>query len=200
VRLVLLILFTVLLTWIGLYWREFAYRSPRIRRSLLPEERYAGRYLQAIWRGDGVRYAVVNIFYNRERRRFEVAGRSYSPDGKELSSFRSPYVLFPSGRDYDIEFIWEGSDKTSGCTRMTVDNTDESFIQGHGLVVTVDAEPKAYPIRFKHMQDHHVREALGVPCPAHASEEPEFIRKFNTLFGQAVKEGFANAAKLAVEA
>lgn len=198
-RLVLLIIFTVVATWLSLYWRELAYRSPRIRRSLLPEERYAGRYLQAIWRDSAVRYAVVNIFYNRERRRFELAGRSYNPEGKELSSFRAPFVLFPSGRDYHIEFIWEGGEKASGCTRMTVDHTDEELIQGHGLVVIVDAEPKAYSMRFKHLQERHVKEALGISCPAQASEEPEFIRKFHALFGGAVLDAFAASREVAVE-
>ena len=48
----------------------------------------------------------MNIFYNSRRRRYEVAGRTYSPEGKELTDFKSTYVLFPSKKDAKIEFIW----------------------------------------------------------------------------------------------
>jgi hypothetical protein len=194
-RLILLILLTGFATWLGLYWRDLAYRSPSIRRRLLPEERYAGRYLQAVWHGGAPRYTIVNIYYNRERKRFEVAGRVYSPAGEELSSFKSSYMLFPSSKDDNIEFVWQGSRSASGYTRMTLEDSDEDYIQGDGLVMTFDAKPKAYPIRFKHLHEHYVREALGVRSPAHPSEEPEFIRKFHAMYGGAVKEGFAAAEK-----
>ncbi len=196
-RLLALIATTGVATWLSLYWRDFAYRSPALRRRLLPEERYAGRYLQAVWRGDEVRYSIVNIYYNRPRQRFEVAGRTYGPSGGELSSFRSNYLLFPSGKDDTIEFIWQGSRSASGYTRMTLENTDEDYIQGEGLVMTFDAQPKAYPLRFKHLHDHHVRQALGVDAPVHAAEEPAFVRKFHAMYGEVVQDGFAGHEKVA---
>ena len=161
----------------------------------MPEERYAGRYLQALWRNGELRYSFVNIFYNARRRRYEVAGRTYSPEGKELTDFKSTYVLFPSEKDANIEFIWHASNSSQGYTRMTLEDSDEDYIQGDGLVISFDAWPRAYPVRFKHLHDHHVREALGVRSPVNSSEEPEFVKRFHAAFGAHVMEGFGGAAK-----
>ena len=121
-RLLLLMAFTVLATLLALYWKNFAYRSSAIRRRLMPGERYAGRYLQAVWRNGEVRYSFVNIFYNARRRRYEVAGRTYSPAGEKLNDFNSTYVLFPSSKDADIEFIWRARNASRGYTRMTLED------------------------------------------------------------------------------
>src|SRR5208337_550916 len=79
IRLLLLVLLTGLATWLTVHWRDLALRFPGIRRRLLPEQRYAGRYLQAVSRKDGVRYAILNVYYNPRQRRFEVFGRNYNP-------------------------------------------------------------------------------------------------------------------------
>lgn len=199
-RLLFLIAFSVLATWLTFYWRNLAYRSPTIRRRLMPDERYAGRYLQALWRNGELRYSFVDIFYNAKRRRYEVAGRTYSSEGKELTDFKSIYVLFPSEKDANIEFIWRGGNSSQGYTRMTLEDSGEDYIQGDGLVISFDAWPRAYPVRFKHLHDHHVREALGVRSPANSSEEPEFVRKFHAAFGAHVMEGFGAAAKAEAKA
>jgi hypothetical protein len=194
-RLLFLIAFSVLATWIALYWRDLAYRSSAIRRRLMPDERYAGRYLQALWRQGEIRYSFVHIFYDWRRRRFEVAGRTYNPKGEELATFQSSYVRFPSEKDANIEFIWQAGDNSTGYTRMTLEDSDEDYIQGHGSVITFDGWPKAYPVRFKHLHDHHVREALGVRSPSSSAEEPEFIRKFHAMYGDRVMEGFGGPGK-----
>ncbi len=199
-RLLFLIAFSVLATLLTFYWKDLAYRSSAIRRRLMPEERFAGRYLQAIWRNGEVRYSFVNIFYNAKRRRYEVAGRTYSPAGEELTDFKSAYVLFPSDKDANIEFIWRASNSSQGYTRMTLEDSDEDYIQGDGLVITFDAWPRAYPVRFKHLNDNHVREALGVRSPVDSSEEPDFVRKFHAAFGARVMEGFGGAAKAQAKA
>jgi hypothetical protein len=196
-RLLLLIAITGVATWLSLYWRDLAYRSSAMRRRLLPEERYAGRYLQAIWRSGKVRYAIVNIYYNGRKRRFEVAGRNYSPAGDEVSSFRSAYVLFPSDSDNFIEFIWQGSGASTGYTRMALEDSDEDYVEGEGHMVTLHARPDTYPIRFKKLHDRYVRPALGVNSPAHPFEEPAFIRKFNKMYGASVEEGFADSREMA---
>lgn len=192
-RLFFLILFTAIATWFSFYWRNLAYRSPAIRRRLLPNERYAGRYLQAVWRGDGVRYAIVHIYYNRRKKRFEALGRNYNSEGEEVSSFHSNYMLFPSDRNEDIEFIWQGNRAASGYTRMRVENSDEDYIEGDGYVITFGSKPKSFPLLFKHLHSGHVRQALGIDAPAHSSEEPRFIRKFHAMLGDAVREGFESA-------
>jgi hypothetical protein len=194
-RLLLLISFTAVATWLAIYWRDLAYRSPTMRRKLLPNERYAGRYLQAVWRGDEVRYAIVNIYFNRAKKRFEIAGRTYNPEGDALSSFKSAYVLFPAEKDDNIEFIWQGTRADSGYTRMTVEGGDENFVQGVGFVMRFDAnKPKAYPLRFKHLHTQFVKDALGVHPPAKAVEEPEFVKKFHGKYGEAAKAGLAAEA------
>ena len=194
-RLLFLIGFSVLATWIALYWRDLAYRSHTIRRRLMPEERYAGRYLQALWRQGEVRYSFVNIFYNGRRRRFEIAGRTYSPAGEELTDFQSTYVRFPSEKDANIEFIWHAGKGSRGYTLMTLEDNDEDYIQGDGSVITFGAWPRSYPIRFKHLHDHHVHKALGVRSPANSREEPEFVKKFHAKYGGVVLEGFGGQAK-----
>ena len=193
-RLLFLIAFSVLATWLTIYWKNLAYRSSTIRRRLMPDERYAGRYLQALWRNGELRYSFVHIFYNGKRRRYEVAGRTYSPEGKELTDFKSTYVLFPSDKDANIEFIWRAN-SSQGYTRMTLEDSDEDYIQGDGLVISFDAWPRAYPVRFKHLHDHHVRKALGVRSPTESSEEPDFVKRFHAAFGAHVMEGFGGAAR-----
>jgi hypothetical protein len=194
-RLLFLIGFSILATLLSLHWKNLAYRFQAIRRRLLRNERYAGRYLQALWRNGELRYSFVNIFYNARQRRYEVAGRTYSPAGQQLNDFKSTYVLFPSDKDASIEFIWRASNSSQGYTRMTLEDSDKDYIQGNGHVITFDAWPRSYPIRFKHLHDHHVREALGVRSPATSREEPEFVRKFHAAFGTHVMEGFGGAAK-----
>ncbi len=194
-RMLLLALFPGIATWAGVNWRDLAFRSPAIRRTLLPDERYAGRYLQAVWRAGEVRYAIVHIYYNRRKKRFEALGRNYNSSGEEVSSFRSNYMLFPSDKDENIEFIWQGSRAASGYTRMRVESSDEDYIEGDGYVMTFGQKPKTFPILFKHLHDSHVRQALGVSVPVHSSEEPRFIRKFHAKLGDAVREGFESSAE-----
>ncbi len=194
-RLFFLIVFTGIATALSFYWRDFAYSSPEIRRKLLPDERYAGRYLQAVWRAGEVRYAIVHIYFNRRKRRFEALGRNYNSLGEEVSSFRSNYMLFPSDKDDNIEFIWQGSRASSGYTRMRVEASDDDYIEGDGYVITFGQKPKTFPILFKHLHGGHVRQALGINAPVHSSEEPRFIRKFHAKLGNAVMEGFETAAE-----
>lgn len=192
-RLLFLIAFSIAATALTFYWKDLAYRSSAVRRRLMPEERYAGRYLQAVWRRGELRYSFINIYYNSKRRRFELWGRSYTPDGEEVTAFKSNYVLFPSEKDANIEFIWQAGNGSTGYTRMTLEDGDEDYIQGDGHIMTFAATPEAYPLQFKHLHDGHVREALGVHSPSHASEEPAFVRKFHGMYGARVAEGFAGA-------
>ena len=194
-RLLFLIAFSVLATWLAFHWRTFVCRYATVRRRLMPDERYAGRYLQALWRQGEIRYSFVNIFYNWRRRRFEVAGRTYNPAGEVLATFQSANVRFPSGKDANIEFVWRTRDNATGFTRMTLEDSDEDYIQGHGSVITFDGWPKSYPVRFKHLHDQHVRGALGVGSPASSADEPDFIRKFHARYGEHVMEGFGGAGK-----
>lgn len=194
-RLFFLILFTGIATALSFYWRDLVYRSPSIRKKLLPDERYAGRYLQAVWRSDEVRYAIIHIYFNRRKRRFEALGRNYNTSGEEISSFKANYMLFPSDKDENIEFIWQGNRAASGYTRMRVETSDEDYIEGDGFVMSFGQNPKAYPLLFKHLHNRHVRQALGVDAPAHAAEEPRFIKKFHAKLGGAVREGFENSAE-----
>jgi hypothetical protein len=194
-RLLFLMAFSAVVTILALYWKDLAYRSSAIRRRLMRGERYAGRYLQALWRNGEVRYSFVNIFYNARGRRYEVAGRTYSPAGEKLNDFSSTYVLFQSSKDADIEFIWQARNASRGYTRMTLEDSKEDYIQGDGLVITFSSWPRAYPVRFKHLHDHYVRNALGVRSPTTPGEEPDFVRKFHAAFGTHVMEGFGGAAK-----
>ena len=194
-RLLFLIAFSIFATWLIIHWKSLAYRSPRIRRRMMPEERYAGRYLQALWRQGEVRYSFVDIFYNPRRRRYEVAGRTYDLAGRELTNFKSGHVFFPSEKDANIEFIWQARNSSEGYTRMTLEGSDEDYIQGDGHIITFDAWPRSYPLQFKHLHDHHVREALGIRSPLNSSEEPDFVRKFHAAFGAQVMESFGGTAK-----
>ncbi len=194
-RLLFLIAFSIGATALSIYWKNLAYRSAFLRRGLMPEERYAGRYLQAVSRQGELRYSFIHIYYNWRRRRFEVAGRSYNPEGQELTAFKSHYVLFPSDKDANIEFIWQASNGSNGYTRMTLEDGDEDYIQGDGQIMTFAAKPEAYPLQFKHLHDSHVREALGINAPTDSSEEPRFIKKFHTLYGPRVAQGFGGGPK-----
>jgi hypothetical protein len=193
-RLLFLIAFSVFATWLTFYWKDLAYRYSAIRRRVMPEERYAGRYLQAVWRGTEVNYSFVNIFYNWRRHRYEVAGRTYNPGGDEITGFTSQYVLFPADKDADMEFIWRGS-TSEGYTLMRLADPDEDYIQGDGHVITFDVQPKVFPIQFKHLHDHHVRQALGVASPSNSSEEPEFVKKFHAMYGERVLAHFNGKPK-----
>jgi hypothetical protein len=194
-RLLLLIIFTGLVTWLSFYWRSFALRSPGIRKRLMPEERYTGKYLQAVNRENGVRYSIVHIYYNPRRRRFEVAGRNYEPSGEKVSAFTSSYLIFPSDKDNTIEFVWKGDRSASGHTLMSVEGEDDGYIEGSGRIQTFGDKPKVMPIRFKHLHNIHVQRALGVAPPLTASQEASFIKKFHARFGDAVIAGFANVAE-----
>ncbi|MBJ7533790.1 hypothetical protein JDN40_06705 [Rhodomicrobium vannielii ATCC 17100] len=194
-RLLFLIGFSVFATWLSMYWRDLAYRSRTIRRRLKPEERYAGRYFQAVWQKGDLRYAFVNIFFDWRARRYKAAGRAYGADGAELASFSSSYVRFPSEKDSEIEFMWKSNSGVSGYTRLGIEDSDEDLIQGDGLVVHIDGEICSYQMKFKHMHDRYVREALGVAVPKDSSQEPNFVRLFNVRYGPAVRSGFAGAPK-----
>ena len=63
-RLLFLIASGVLTTSLAFSWKDLAYRFSAVRRWLMRGERFAGRYLQALWRNGEVRYSFVNIFYN----------------------------------------------------------------------------------------------------------------------------------------
>ena len=190
-RLSFLIALSILAAVLAFSWKGFACRFPAIRRNLLPEERYAGRYLQALWRKGEIRYSIVSIFYNARRGRYEVTGRTYSTAGRKLSDFKSADVLLPpSGKDSTIEFVWRSGSSSKGYTSMTLEEAGDNYIQGDGRVITFDTWPMAYPVLFKLLHDHHVRKALGVRSPIHPAEEPEFVKKFHAAFGESVMEGF----------
>lgn len=200
IRLFFLLLSTIGATWAAFYWRDIAFRSGAVRRRLLPNERYAGRYLQAVLHGGEVRYAIVTIFYNLKKKRFEVTGRAYDPDGDDLSTFKSVYVLFPSDKDDNIEFIWQGRQALSanslgGYTRMTVAASEDDYVEGTGLIMTFGEAPKMHQLRFKHLHDQYVSQALGIGSPRRSAEEPAFIKKFHAMYGAAVREGLANAER-----
>jgi hypothetical protein len=194
-RLLFLLLFTGMATWLSFYWRDLALRSEFMRRRLLPGERYAGRYLQAVRRGDEIRYAIIHIFYNARKKRFEAHGRNYNSSGDEVSSFRSKHVLLPPDKDGDIEFIWQGNRAAAGYTCMQRENRDDDYIEGDGYIIAFGQKPKTFPILFKHLHGDHVRKALGTGVPAHPKEEPGFVRKFHAELGEAVRHGFESAAE-----
>ncbi len=198
-RLLFLLIFTGAATWLTVYWRDLAYRSPTIRRRLLPSDRYAGRYLQAVLHGVEVRYTIVHIFFCSPKKRYEVTGRTYATDGSFLSAFKSFYILFPSDKDDNIEFIWQGRQSQSansfgGYTKMTVEASDEDYIQGTGLIMAFGDEPKVYALKFKHLDEGHVRSAVGASAPTQSGDEPAFIEKFHAMFGAAVKGGLQRDA------
>jgi hypothetical protein len=192
IRLILLAVSAGLAVFLGFFWREIACRIfPGFRRRILPELRYSGRFLQAIRHGDEVRYAIVSIAYDRRRKLFDIAGRNYTSSGEALSSIKSSQMILSPDREQTIEFIWQARRRTSGYTRMTVEASNEGFLEGDGLVVTLGLKPKAFPLLFKELHDRYVWHALEIGPPANAGEEPAFIRAFHAKLGPAVMEGFA---------
>jgi hypothetical protein len=194
-RLLFLILVTVGVTWLTFYWRDAATRWQMLRKRLLPDERYAGQYLQAVQRGEEIRYAIVHIFYHTGRRRFEAAGRSYNRSGEEISSFQSHHVLFPAENDENLEFIWQGRRAAVGYTCMKVENQEGDYIEGSGYAIAFGPKPKTYPILFKRLDGGGVREALGVSAPAHLKDESGFIQKFHAKLGDKVRQSFESTAE-----
>jgi hypothetical protein len=199
IRLLLLVIFAGLAVFLGLSWREIACRIfPVLRPRILPGLRYTGRFLQATRYGDEVRYAIVSIAYDRRRNLFDIAGRNYTSSGEALSSFKSSQMILSPDREQTIEFIWQARRRASGYTRMTVDASNEGFLEGDGLVVTLSTKPKAFPLLFKQLHDRYVWHALGMGPPANAGEEPAFIRAFHAKLGPAVMQGFgADAEEMA---
>jgi hypothetical protein len=196
IRLFLLAIFAWLAAFASFYWREVAWRIfPGLRGRILPELRYTGSFLQATRHGDEIRYAIISIAYNRRRRLFEIAGRNYTPSGEALSSFKSNQMILSPDREQTIEFIWQARRRTSGYTRMTVDASNEGFLEGDGLVVTLSAKPKAFPLLFKQLHGRHVWHSLEIGPPSNPGEEPAFIRAFHAKLGEAVMEGFAADAE-----
>jgi hypothetical protein len=196
IRLVLLAIFAGLAVFLGFSWREIAcWIFPGLRLRILPELRYTGRFLQAIRHGDEVRYAIVSIAYDRRKKLFDIAGRNYAPSGEALSSFKSSQMILSPDREQTIEFIWQTRRRTSGYTRMTIEASNEGFLEGDGLLVTLGTKPKAFPLLFKELHDRYVWHALEIGPPASAGEEPAFIRAFHTKLGQAVMDGFAADAE-----
>jgi hypothetical protein len=196
IRLVLLAILAGLAVFLGLSWREIACRIfPGLRARILPELRFTGRFLQAIRQGDELRYAIVSIAYDRRRRLFDIAGRNYTPMGEALSSFKSSQMILSPDREQTIEFIWQARRRTSGYTRMTVEASNEGFLEGDGLLVTLGTKPKSFPLLFKELHDRYVRRALEIGPPATPGEEPAFIRAFHAKLGQAVLDGFAADAE-----
>jgi hypothetical protein len=196
IRLILLAIFAGLAVFLGLSWREIAcWIFPGLRRRILPGLRYTGSFLQAIRQGDDVRYAIVSIAYDRRRNLFDIAGRNYTPAGEALSSFKSSQMILSPDREQTIEFIWQARRRTSGYTRMTVDATNEGFLEGDGVLVTLGPKPRAFPLLFKQLHDRYVRHALEMGPPANPGEEPAFIRAFHAKLGEAVIQGFAADAE-----
>ena len=194
-RLFSLLVFTGVATWLTFYWRDLALRWRIFRRRLLPGERYAGRYLQAVRRGEEIRYVIVHIFYNIKKGRFEAHGRTYNASGEEISAFRSKHVLLPTEKDGDIEFIWQGNRAAAGYTYMKRENRDDGYIEGDGYIIAFGEKPKTFPILFKYLHGGHVQEALGIDVPEHPKQEPGFIRKFHAELGEFVRHGFESTAE-----
>jgi len=194
-RLLLLLLLAGFAGWLGYYWRGLPYRLRFLRRRFLPEERYAGQYIQAIQRGEAIRYAIVRISYDGRAGSFEADGRSYHPSGEEVSSFRSAFVFLPSDKCGEIEYVWEGSRAASGYTFMKIVSEDGELAEGEGYINTFGRPPESFPLLFKQLEDAALRESLGIGMPAHRKEEPGFVRKFHEKFGSAVTQGFVNEAE-----
>lgn len=197
-RLLFLIISTALLSWVAISWRNFAYRSSMLRRRLLPQERYAGRYLQAVMEDSGeIRYTIVNIHYSQPRRRYEVLGRSYGSDASDQAYFKGSYILFPSDQDDNIEFIWQGRrsleiQSLGGYTKMNVEESEDNYIQGDGFVMTFNIPPQIRRLRFKLLKDELLIRDMGMRCPRSPSEEPLFIQRFHAIFGNQVRAGLSN--------
>jgi hypothetical protein len=194
-RLLLMLLLAGFAGWFGFHWRGLAYRSRLLRRRLLPGERYAGLYLQAIQRGEAIRYALVRFSYNASEGCFEAEGRSYHPSGEEVSSFRSAFVFLPQDKRGEIQYVWEGSRAASGYTFMKIESEDGELAEGEGYINVFGNPPQGFPLLFKRPEDAVLRESLGVGLPAHRKEEPSFIEKFHKKFGAAVAQGFVSEAE-----
>ena len=194
-RLLFLLLFTGIATWLTFYWRDLLLRWRFIRGRFLPGERFAGQYVQAVKRGEAIRYAILRIVYNGREGRYEADGRNYNSSGEEVSSFRSNHVFLPGKEGGEIEFIWEGSRAAAGYTCMTAEMPEDGYAEGEGYLVTFGQPPKSFPLLFKQLDSEGLHEALGVGAPARSKEEPEFIRKFHKEFGEAVVHGFATEAE-----
>jgi hypothetical protein len=195
-RMLFLIVATGVATWLTFYWRSLALRWRFVRKRLLPEERYAGRYLQAVHRDGGeIRYVIVHICYNSRKKRFEAYGRAYNDSGEEVSSFQSHHLHFPAEGDENLEFIWQGRRAASGYTCMKVEARDGDYIEGSGYVIAFGQKPKTYPLLFKRLHGGDIYEALGVNAPAHPKEEAEFIKKFHGELGAKVRHSFESTAE-----
>ena len=194
-RLLFLLLFTGIATWLTFYWRDLLLRWRFIRERFLPGERFAGQYVQAVKRGEAIRYAIVRIVYNSREGRYEADGRNYNFSGEEVSSFRSNHVFLPGKDGGEIEFIWEGSRAAAGYTCMTAETPEDGYAEGEGYLVTFGQPPKSFPLLFKQLDSEGLHEALGIGAPTRPKEEPEFIRKFHKEFGEAVVHGFTIEAE-----
>lgn len=194
-RLLLLLLLAGFGGWLIYHWRETLYRSRFLRRRLLPGERYAGQYIQAIKRGDTMRYALLRFSYNASAGCFEAEGRSYRPSGEEVSSFRSAFVFLPADKCGEIQYVWEGSRAASGYTFMKIDSEEGDLAEGEGYINIFGNPPRGFPLLFKRLQDAVLRESLGVGLPFRRKEEPAFIEKFHKTFGAAVAQGFVTEAE-----
>lgn len=171
-------------------WKAIAYRSAFMRRGFMPQERFAGRYLQALWRNGEIRYSILTILFNARQHRYEVTGRSYDGSGRLLAEFRSIEVALPPNKDGSIEFVWQAGSPSEGFTKMILEECGDDYLQGAGHIITFGAWPRAYPVRFKSLNNRHVRSALGIGSPVNFREEPAFVRKFHAAFGVHVMEGF----------
>jgi hypothetical protein len=194
-RLLLLLVLAGFAGRLSYYWRGLPYRSRFLRGRLLPAERYAGQYIQAIQRGEAIRYAIVRISYIARAGCFEAEGRSYHPSGEEVSSFRSAFVFLPSDKCGEIEYVWEGSRAASGYTFMKIGSEDEGLAEGEGYINTFGRPPESFPLLFKQLEDAALRESLGMGAPAHRKEEPGFVRNFHEKYGSAVAQGFVSEAE-----
>jgi hypothetical protein len=194
-RLLFLLLFTGVATWLTFYWRDLLLRWRFIRRRFLPGERFAGQYVQAVKRGEAIRYAIIRIAYNSREGRYEAEGRNYDTSGSEVSSFRSNQVFLPAKDGGEIEFIWEGSRAAAGYTCMMLDVPEDGYAEGEGYLVTFGQAPKSFPLLFKQLDSEGLHEALGVGAPGRLKDEAEFVRKFHKEFGNAVSSGFVIEAE-----
>jgi hypothetical protein len=194
-RLQLLLLFTGFATWLTFFWRGLLLRWRFMRKRFLPGERFAGQYVQAVKRGEAIRYAILRIAYNGSEGRYEAEGRNYNSSGEEVSSFWSNHVFLPGKEGGEIEFIWEGSRVATGYTTMTAEISEDGYAEGEGYLVTFGQPPKSFPLLFKQLDSEGLHEALGIGAPARPKEEPEFIRKFHKEFGEDVVHGFATEAE-----
>ncbi len=194
-RLLLLLLLAGFAGRLSYHWRGVVYRSRFLRRRLLPGDRYAGQYIQAIQRGEAIRYAIVRISYNASAGCFEAEGRSYHPSGDEVSSFRSAFVFLPQDKCGEIQYVWEGSRAASGYTFMKILSEDGGLAEGEGYINTFGRPPESFPLLFKQLEDAALRESLGMGMPSGRKQEPGFVGKFHEKYGSAVAQGFVSEAE-----